>query len=155
MAVEQGIYELVNADTSIDALSNGVYWILAPKGVAVPYIVLSRVATTDVYTMNGATGMRSALFQVDCYATDYYTSRSIALAVRQLLESYRGNLPDVNSTAVAAVLTEKDWDMPYEEGSGKGFVYRALLQFRVWYYDAAISIAPAPDLTTIIEGGSF
>ena len=105
--------------------------------------------------MNGATGTRSALFQVDCYATDYYTSRSIALAVRQLLESYRGNLPDVNSTAVAAVLTEKDWDMPYEEGSGKGFVYRALLQFRIWFYETAVEISPAPNLTTVIEGGSF
>jgi hypothetical protein len=153
--VEQGLYQLIESDGDIDALANGVYWILAPKGAVVPYIVLSRVATTDVYTMNGATGTRSALFQVDCYATDFYTSRSIALAVRELLESYRGNLPDVNATAVAAVLTEKDWDMPYEEGSGKGFVYRALLQFRVWYYDTAVSVAPAPDLTTVIEGGKF
>lgn len=153
--VEQGLYTLIEADADITALVNGVYWILAPKGAVVPYIVLSRVATSDVYTMNGATGTRSALFQIDCYATDYYTSRSIALAVRQLLESYRGNLPDVNSTAVAAVLTEKDWDLPYEEGSGKGFVFRSLLQFRVWYYDTAVAVAPAPDLTTIIEGGSF
>jgi hypothetical protein len=153
--VEQGLYQLIESDGDIDALVNGVYWILAPKGAVVPYIVLSRVATTDVYTMNGATGTRSALFQVDCYATDFYTSRSIALAVRELLESYRGNLPDVNATAVAAVLTAKDWDMPYEEGSGKGFVYRALLQFRVWYYDTAVSVAPAPDLTTVIEGGKF
>jgi hypothetical protein len=153
--VEQGLYQLIEADGDIDALVNGVYWILAPKGAVVPYIVLSRVATADVYTMNGATGTRSALFQVDCYATDYYTSRSISLAVRQLLESYRGNLPDVNATAVAAVLTAKDWDMSYEEGSGKGFVYRALLQFRVWYYDTAVSVATAADLTTIIEGGTF
>jgi hypothetical protein len=153
--IEQGLYQLIDADADIDALVNGVYWILAPKGAVVPYIVLSRVATSDIYTMNGATGTRSALFQVDCYATDFYTSRSIALAVRELLESYRGNLSDVNATAVAAVLTAKDWDMPYEEGSGKGFVYRALLQFRVWYYDTAVSVAPAPDLTTVIEGGKF
>lgn len=133
--IEQGLYELINADESIDALINGVYWILAPKGAVVPYIVLSRVTTADVYTTAGATGTRSALFQVDCYATDYYTSRSIALAVRQLLESYKGTLPDADSTVVAAVFTEKDWDLNFEEGASKGFVYRALLQFRVWYYE--------------------
>jgi hypothetical protein len=149
MAVEQGIYELVNADSDITALVNGAYWILAPKGAVVPYLVFSRVATSDVYTMNGATGTRSALFQVDCYATDYYTARSIALAVRQLLESYRGNLPDDDSTAVAAVLTEKDWDMPYEEGSSKGFVFRSLLQFRVWYYDESFV------MVDFVEGGTF
>jgi hypothetical protein len=154
MAVEQGIYELVNADSGITALANGVYWVLAPKGAVVPYLVLSRVATGDTYTMDGSTGFRDGLFQVDCFATDYYTSRSISLAVRQLLESYRGNLPDANSTAVCGVFTEKDWDMPYEEGA-KGFVYRALLQFRVWYYDSAVSIAAGPDLATVIDGGSF
>lgn len=154
--IEQGIFELLTQDDDVSALvAAGVYWILAPKGAVVPYIVLNRVATTDVYTTNGATGMRSALFQVDCYSTTYYGARSIALAVRQLLESYRGNLSDVNETAVAAVLTEKDWDLPFEEGASKGFVFRAMLAFRVWYYETAITVAPAPDLTTIIDGGTF
>jgi len=136
MAIEQGLFQLITSDSNVNAfVGASAYWILAPKGAIVPYIVLSRVATTDVYDTNGATGFRGALFQVDCYATDYYTSRSIALAVRSLLESYAGNLPDTDETAVTAVFTEKDWDMPFEEGSGKGFVYRALLQFRIFHYD--------------------
>jgi hypothetical protein len=147
--IEQGLYQLIESESAIDALINGVYWILAPKGAVVPYIVLSRVATSDVYTTAGATGMRAALFQVDCYATDYYTSKAIALAVRQLLESYQGNLPDDDATAVTAVLTEKDWDLPYEEGSSKGFVYRALLQFRIWYYDESFV------MVDFVEGGTF
>ena len=157
MAIEQGLLQLLTSDTDVnDLVGTKVYWILAPKGAAVPYVVLSRVTTNDVYDMNGATGFRNGLFQVDCYATDYYTSRAISLAVRQILESFIGNLPDTATTAVAAVFTEKDWDMPYEEGS-KGFVYRALLQFRIHHYDASFLIptnennGPEPS----VDGGSF
>ena len=139
-----------------DTLINGAYWILAPKGAVVPYIVLSRVATSDVYTMNGATGTRSALFQVDCYATDYYTSRSIALAVRQLLESYRGNLPDAETYGSCSRVDRKRFGHAVRRRQQQRVRFQiALLQFRVWYYDTAVAVAPAPDLTTVIEGGRF
>lgn len=132
--IEQGLYQLITETSSITSLVNGVYWVLAAGKAAVPYIVLSRVATGDTYTMAGATGFRDSVWQVDCYATDFYTSRRIAHAVRMLLESYTGTLPDTDATIVDAVFTEKDWDMPYEEGT-KGFVFRAMLEFRIWYMD--------------------
>jgi hypothetical protein len=136
--LEQGLWKLLTQDSDVSALvSNRVYFVLAPKGSVLPQIVLSRVATGDIYDVSGATGFRDALFQVDCYATDYYSTRAISLAVRMLLESYKGNLPDVDTTPVSAVFTEKDWDMPYEQG-GKGFVFRSLLEFRVHHYDTAM-----------------
>lgn len=135
--IEKGLLELVTQNSGVSALVGAkVYWILAPKGQALPYVVLSRVTTGDTYSMAGATGLRDGLFQVDCYATDFYSSRAISLAVRQLLESYRGNLPDADATPLSGVFTEKDWDMPYQEGA-KGFVFRALLEFRIWHYDTA------------------
>ena len=143
--LEQGIYELLTTEPAVEALINDVYWILAPKNQPLPYIVASRVLTEDTYTMEGATPLRGCLFQMDCYATDYYTARAISTAVRKLLESYTGNLPDVDSTPVTAVFTEKDWDMPYEEGA-KGFVYRALLQFRIWTYDTAFTVSTGEGL---------
>jgi len=153
---DQGILQLIASAPSVQALipndaagNPEVYWVLAPKGAILPYIVLSIVATSDVYTTGGATGTRAALVQVDCFSTTHYGSRAISLAVRQLLESYRGNLPDVNATAVTAVFTDKDWTMPYEEGSSKGFVFRSLLQFRVWYYDESFV------MVDFVEGGTF
>jgi hypothetical protein len=151
MAIEQGLFQLIQGDSNIAPLisftnGKGVYWIFAPKGSSFPLIVLSRVATSDTITMSGDVGFRNALFQVSCYAADYYTSRKIAAAVRSLLESYSGNLPDSNSTQVAAVFQTKDWDMQYEEGS-VGFVYKALLEFRIWYYEASQEL--------VIDGGMF
>lgn len=142
MSIEKGLFQLIQSNADVQSLvqtanGQGVYWILAPKGksaVSLPYIVLSRVATSDTYTTSGPTGFRAGLFQVDCYGGSYYDSKNVADAVRELLWSYSGTLPDTAQTAVAAVFLEKDWDMPYEEGPGAlGFVYRALLQFRIWY----------------------
>ena len=93
--IEQGLLQLVATDTGISTLVSGkVYWILAPKGAAVPYVVLGRVTTKNSYDMVGDTGLREGLFQADCYATDYYDSRAISKAVWNLLKSYRGSLPD-------------------------------------------------------------
>jgi hypothetical protein len=152
MAIEQGLFQLVTSDTNVcQALAvdpppanNSCFWIQAPKGGKLPFIVLSRVATGDTYTMNGATGFRDGLFQANCFATSYYQARSISLVVRQLLESFAGNLPDVNQTAVDAVFTEKDFDLQYEEG-GKNWVYQAVYQFRVWYYETALTVGPGPN----------
>ncbi len=95
---------------------------------------LSRVATSDEYTVDGPVGFRNALFQVDCYGDTYYKSRAVADAVREALWSYSGTMPDSDATIVNAVLVTKDWDMPYEEGSAPvGFIYRTLLEFRVFY----------------------
>lgn len=138
--IEQGLLQKLTTDAGVSALvGTQVYWILAPKGAAVPYIVGSRTATGDTHTVDGDIKLRGGLFQVDCFASGagnigYYASRAIAKAVRDSLEGYKGTLPDADSTAVNAVFVQKDWDMPYQEGA-KGFVYRALLEFRVWYVE--------------------
>jgi hypothetical protein len=139
--VEQGLYELITSNTSIKAAvgvdANGTtraYWVLAPQGATVPFLVLSRVSTSDTYTLAGPLGFRQGLFQVVAYSASYYGSRTVANTVRKFLQSYKGTLPDADSTLVDSVVIEKDWDDRYEEGS-KGFIYGAYLQFRVWYYD--------------------
>lgn len=103
-----------------------------PKGASVPCIVLSRTSTDDTYAMSGSMKFRGALFQFDCYAASYYPSRQLGDIVRHLLESYTGPLPD--GTVVSGIQICKDFDFPFEEG-GKGFVYRAMIEARVWYQD--------------------
>jgi len=145
--VEQGLFELITQDVGVSALVGAkAYWILAPKGATLPYLILSRVNTADSYDFNGAKQFREGLFQISCFATDYYSSKSLGKTVRSVLQSFIGNLPDSDSTGVAAVIIAKDWDMQYEEG-GRGFVYCNYIQFRVSYYDNAVSVP--------IDGGSF
>lgn len=135
--IEKGLFRLIQSDANVATVVTttngaGVYWVLLPKGGAIPCIILSRVATDDTYAMSGSMKFRGALFQVDCYAASFYDARSLGDIVRHLLESYIGTLAD--GTVVSGIQVTKDWDMPYEEG-GKGFVYRALIEVRVWYRD--------------------
>lgn len=150
MAIEQGLYQLLTAETSVTTLaSGGVFWVMAPGKTPVPYLILNRVWTGDLHTMAGFTGVREALFQVDCYSTTYYGARAMATAVRQTLDAYQDNLPDTDSTAVLSSLVEKDWDLSYEEGSQKGFVFRTMLQFRIWYSEEVVTFSE------FVQGGNF
>jgi hypothetical protein len=137
--IEQGLFQLVTLNPTIQAAVgadvNGTtkaWWVLAPQGSVLPFLVFSRVSTADTYAMSGPTQKREAVFQIVCYSTSYYGSRTIAKAVRTYLGSYKGTLPD--GTVVDGVIVDKDWDDRYEEGS-KSFVYGAYLQFRVFYFD--------------------
>lgn len=159
--IETGLFQLITTDSNVISLvgvdANGTakaYWVLAPGKTTVPYIILERVSTKDTYSFAGDEGFRETLFQIDCYATDYYTAVAISDAVRSLLSAYRGNLPDSNSTAVQAVLITKDWDMPYEEGSIKGFVFRKMLEIRVIYNETPLEVLAGPDESLTIDGGS-
>ena len=97
--IEKGLFRLIQTDANVATLvtttnGTGVYWILLPKGAAVPCIILSRVATDDTYAMSGTMKFRGALFQVDCYAASFYQSSELADIVRHLLESFRGTLAE-------------------------------------------------------------
>jgi Protein of unknown function (DUF3168) len=130
-----------------------VFWVLAPKGKPLPYVVIQRVATDTVYDLQGPSGLRSALYQFDCYATTYLDSRAMSLAVRNLCEGFRGNLPDADATPVSGMRCEKDFDLSYEEGA-KGFVFRALLQFRIWHYDTVLPVSTPSNPEAVLDGGT-
>jgi hypothetical protein len=151
---EKGVYMLLAADTGVSSyVGNGIYWTLQPKGTGVPSIVLSIVATKDLYAAAGCTGLREALIQVDAYATDYYSCRATSRAARLLLENFIGNLPDADATDVIASFIEKDWDMPYEPGA-KGFIFRSLLEVRLHYYDTSLPVSTPSNPVAVIDGGT-
>lgn len=150
----KGLYELLTQDPGVSAIVDGrVYFILQPKGTSVPSVILSCIATNDMYAMSGNVGLREGVWQFDCYASDYYSANALQLAVRSLLEDYTGNLPDADSTAVSACIISKSWDMPYEAGQ-KGFIYRALLEVRIHYYDTTLPISTPSNPEAVVDGGT-
>lgn len=168
MAIEQGLLQLIAQSSAVKALvpndvagNPQIYWVLAPKGAKLPYILLSLTDTEDSYSTQGNTGLRFGLFQVDCYtdskagiSSGLYTCVKISKAVRSVVDGYSGNLPDADSTAVGSIFIEKDWNMPYTEGA-TGFEFRRLLELRVGYYENAVTISSSSSSNTVIQGGQF
>ena len=139
MAIEKGLFQLATANAGIQAAigvdANGVtraFWVLAPEGTTLPFLVFSRIGTVDTYAIAGTTGLREGMFQIAVYSSTYYPGRSAANLVRKLLENFKGALPDTDATIVEAVFTDKDFDRQYEEG-GKNFTFATYLQFKVWF----------------------
>lgn len=160
MALEQGLWMLLAQTTNVtnavgtDANNQPqIYWVQAPKSTnaTMGFIVLTLYHTDDFFTFQGSIGTRCAYIQVDCYSTTYYNSAIIALAVRQALTAYTGNLPDSSSTPVLATFTENDRDFPYEEGY-KGFIYRRMLEFKVFYSETPLSISDDLGGTLVVGG---
>ena len=152
--VEKGIFMMIVADPDTSAvIGNRCYWILQPKGTTVPSVVLSVVATNDLYSTTGCTGLREMVLQMDSYASDAYSAAGLSRSLRLLWENYTGNLPDADATQVIATFISKDWMMPFEAG-GKGFIYRNLLQVRMHYYDTELPVSTPSNPVAIIDGGT-
>lgn len=142
--VEKGIYELLTQDAGVLAVvetqpdnSPCVFWVLQTKGTKYPSVVITRATTRDVYSLSGSSNLRFASFQFDCYGNTYYDARAMADAVRDLLKSFSGTLPDSagsppDGTVVQGCVVTRDMDFPFEPGS-KSFIYRSMLEVTIAY----------------------
>ena len=131
-----GIISLLSGNATVAALvtQNGgapqIYKSVLPRGYVLPAIAIHRYGGTQDYQCDGPVVLREDQVQVDCYAGDPETAQTVAEAVRKVLVSYVGTLPD--GTEVRAVYLERDMDMPFmPHADTKGIANRSLLGFRV------------------------
>lgn len=83
---------LLTGHASVSAIvsASQVNWIKHPQSQPFPAIVLTTTSNTDGLTQQGPDGLWQGRVQVDCYATEYGTARSLADAVVECLSGYRG-----------------------------------------------------------------
>jgi hypothetical protein len=125
--LHEGLYQKLVGDSGVNAIVNGrVYFQLQPKGTSVPSVVIQQATSEDVYHTKGASGFRFVGVQFDSYGANYTQAVQTSNAVRVLLQSFKGVLPD--GTSVDGSVVRRDVDLPYEQGPGeRGFVYRRML----------------------------
>jgi len=131
--IEAGIYQYLIADPGVSSWVSGrVFGSRLPKNCTLPAIVWTVIHTQDLgYTTQGASGLRKKAFQFDSYALAYGDSVKVSDAIRSILQSYSGILPDGSS--VNGCIITQDMDMPYEP-SASGQVQRHLLSVDVIYF---------------------
>ena len=81
---------LSNATPALDR----VYPLIAPDGVARPYVVYQRVSATTQNILNGTSGLINTRLQVDVYATSYAQAQAIAAAIDALMADW--SVPNVS-----------------------------------------------------------
>lgn len=137
MPVEVGIYQRLRDDAGVTAWVSGrIFGQRMPKDATLPAIVWQVVVTEELgYHSQGASGLRKKRFQFDSYAYKYMDSVKTSDAIRSILQSYSGILPDGSS--VNGCIIARDMDFPYEPGTG-GYVHRRLLEVDVIYTEEVL-----------------
>jgi len=113
-----------------------------PVGVSMPYIVMQQVGLTSDPYLAGASGLYSASYQLDCYATTVETADRMANELRLALDGYQTD--DFPTVALEGVTLEGDrMDVSYDRPGEQNYTHRRTLDFTLWYRDTVPSF-PAP-----------
>ena len=134
--IENGLYALLTQDTTVSSLlgaADQVHFQFIPRGSKLPCVVIHRIFSEPITTLDDVADLVPARYQFDCYAGDALKSRALSGAIFNLLKNYVGDLPNSPpDTHVQACIVNNDFDMPYEEGA-KDVTFRAILDITIWY----------------------
>lgn len=87
--IDQAIVELLKA---VIPGGGDVYGGIAPPSQRAPYITFQRVFGEKIRAINGPSGLAQTTYQIDAYSADYAESRSLAKAIRIILDGFRGTV---------------------------------------------------------------
>lgn len=127
MNAELAVYSLLKDAPAIIALvADRIFPLLAPQDVDVPFLVYQRVSGVRWRSLSGPSGMAQPRMQVDAYAMTYSGAKTLATAVRQTLDGFRGVVAGIR---VGGIALQSDQDMPEEDVEPK--LFRVSMDFMV------------------------
>ena len=80
------VYSILQADSSVSAITDEIHIGQAPHGTSAPYIVIEFVTILPNNVLDGASGIDNERISVDCYGTDQAESINLYSAARAALE---------------------------------------------------------------------
>ncbi|HEY3972320.1 MAG TPA: DUF3168 domain-containing protein [Candidatus Sulfotelmatobacter sp.] len=149
MAVKNGLFMLLSTTPSVASLiapapnsapGTGIYFSLAVKQAARPYVVLHLITSSPAEkSLDGSSSLTRGRFQFDSYADDATTARQLSQAIRAFLQDFSGALPD--ETVVTFTHVHSDQDDAFEQG-GIGYLYRSMLDIEGFYTEPLVAGTP-------------
>ena len=113
MAIEADIFARLTAHAGTTALvGTRVYPSIAPTGATLPHLVYTRITDSAVEAMQDSTGLRTAEFEIACYASSYTATQALTTQVQAALNRYSGT-PSVHliqEIVIESVDTDYDPD---------------------------------------------
>ena len=127
--IEAGVQRWITLQVG-DVLPGGLWFVTLPdKPKAYPVATLQLISSVPEYTLDGPTGLVKARLQIDHFGTDYLSCKTAAAAFRQILDGYKGTLPDGTQVSSMTRLnatdsfesdsrlyhTQTDWSALYDD----------------------------------------
>ena len=116
------------ADSAVQSLVNSrMYPVILPQGVNYPAISYNQVSNVRERDLCGPAGYAHPRITINAWAESYADVRSLATAVRQRLDGFRGQFSTPDGVRVGSVRLDNEID-DYEQDVS---VYRVLMDFIV------------------------
>lgn len=93
------------------------YWVRAPQGATLPYVVLNIVSGLRDYHTRGPSGYTQSRVQADCYGATYSAAKATARALRAAMSGVRGG-------DIQGVFIESERDLPAEDAGPVNHPFR-------------------------------
>jgi hypothetical protein len=139
----EGIHYLLSHDTTIKGIvgsprsdgTSGIFPVLAPREVTVPYIVFSQITAFPNITLEGNNQYQEARYRFRCYAADYKTAKRLAEALKLLLGGLLATLQDGTEVQGIWLVLEADT----VEAMLRGTIFGVHVDFMIHFVDQTIS----------------
>lgn len=126
--IDQGIVELLKGVITPQAVFGGI----APEKQRSPFITFQRVFGSKIRAINGPSGLSQSTFQIDVYSDDYAESRTLAKAVRIILDGFRGTVTiGADSVRIGGCSITGERDFTEDDTDPK--LYRASVDYLFTY----------------------
>ena len=94
--IDVALYDILYSDSTIEGIvSSAIYHQIVPQNTSYPAIRWNQVAGVRNHTLASTDDMVSARFQIDCYGLTSVQARSLADAIRGILDNYTGTVGTV------------------------------------------------------------
>ena len=122
------------ANEAVAALVSDVWKMRLPQGTTLPALFFQRVGGEIWEHQGAAAGVASARYQLSCCAATYGAARSLADAVREALDGYRGTMGGDGGVTVLRVHHLGDFDDFVQSPDGRDAgVYMIPVDFEIQF----------------------
>ena len=135
--LEAGIQQLLAANGGVQAvIGTRIYPVLVPEDVTYPCASFQVISDVPEYLLDGTQGIGTTRIQVDTWSggasnATYAAAKAAQVAIRAVLETFRGALPD--GTQIAGIFVANALDTFEQDARA----YRTTTDYMVMYYPAA------------------
>ena len=129
--LDQGIVMLISARSSPPAA--GGFFAELPKDytLAAPAWTYRSISGQQYNGLQFFKGLATERLQIDCYGADAADVITLANDIDQVLQGFRGNLPDPDATQVDSIFSS---DVPVDFFDDSRRSYRRMLEYEISYY---------------------
>lgn len=122
---------LVASTAVTSVIASRIYPVLAPASAALPFVTWRRSGIERAQTLTGPAGLPRVSVEYSIYGTTYEQARSVADAMRLVLDGYGGTAD--NTTVKQTSLEDESDDFVTLAGADLPPVYQVTQRYDLWW----------------------